>query len=85
MIGIRVEDELRVGQVLLKNKRIHSIDDDVIAAASTNCVGTVWWLCWIIETPSGGGVQAGRGANLRTRRGSVTLTAVDVEDVAGDE
>src|ERR1700730_18720543 len=32
VIGIRIENELRVGQVLLKNKRIHRIDDHVIAS-----------------------------------------------------
>src|ERR1700736_5425288 len=32
VIGIRIEDELRVGQVLLKNKRINGIDDHVIAS-----------------------------------------------------
>ena len=32
MIGIRIEDELRVGQVLLKDERIHAIDDNVIAS-----------------------------------------------------
>src|SRR3981189_3893477 len=32
VIGIRIEDELRVGQVLLKNKRIHGVDDHVIAS-----------------------------------------------------
>ena len=32
MIGIGIEDELRVGQVLLQNKRIHGIDDHVIAS-----------------------------------------------------
>src|SRR3982074_789030 len=32
VIGIRIEDELRVGQVLLKNERIHGIDDHIIAS-----------------------------------------------------
>src|SRR6266478_1154418 len=32
VIGIRIEDELRVAQVLLKNKRIHGIDDYVVAS-----------------------------------------------------
>jgi hypothetical protein len=30
-------------------------------------------------------VLTGCGANLRARTGSATLTAVDVEDMAGDE
>src|ERR1700720_460861 len=32
VIGIRIEDELCVGQVLLKNERIHGIDDHVVAS-----------------------------------------------------
>src|ERR1700681_3127941 len=37
VIGIRVENELRVGQVLLQNKRIHGIDDHVLAAVHDQC------------------------------------------------
>src|ERR1700716_2192567 len=32
VIGIRIENELRAGQVLLKNKRIHGVDDHVITS-----------------------------------------------------
>src|SRR5882724_3453561 len=32
VIGIGIEDELRVGQVALKNERIRGIDDHVMAA-----------------------------------------------------
>jgi hypothetical protein len=42
VIGIRIEDELRVGQVLLKNKRIHGIDDhlsEIVKRARAAAVG----------------------------------------------
>src|ERR1700730_10223885 len=32
VIGIRIEDELRIRQVLLKNKRIHGVNDHVMAS-----------------------------------------------------
>src|SRR6267378_7985576 len=58
--------------------------------AATNCVGAVWWLCSFIGILSGCGAQAdlrnGRSRQLRAWTGSVGgMTAVDVEDMAGDE
>src|SRR5712671_609944 len=58
--------------------------------AATNCVGAVWWLCSFIGILSGCGAQAdlrnGRSRQLRAWTGSVGgMTAVDVENVAGDE
>src|SRR5579859_1964517 len=32
VIGVRIEDELGVGQILLKNERVHGVDDHVGAA-----------------------------------------------------
>src|SRR5258708_905612 len=37
VIGIGIEDELRVGQVALKNERIRGIDDHVMAAVDHQC------------------------------------------------
>ena len=79
VVGVGVENELRVWNVLLQDERIHRADDHVAATVDDECrlseCGAVSWVCWAMGMVS-----------LCARKDSVsTVTSVDVEDVPGDE
>jgi hypothetical protein len=83
VVGVRVDDQLSVGDVLLQNPGVDGVDDHVVVTVDYQRR---------LQAKTATGVPredrplTGRGANLRARTGSVSgVTAVDVEDVAGDE